>query len=544
MVEKCLHGKEVFKILMAAIIVLSVISSPISLSSISSVADTPDQNNKRSSQDSDNDGVPDSTDLLPNGNAVVILSVDYYENTDSWENTDPFFLLGIDGNGDGEITQEDQELWVDDDFLFMDLPVGYYIEPGWGNGPMWHGVDVCDDLTMIDWVVNGYDWDGSFSGADSIDINSNSDYLGVGGTWIPTSPEDIGHYESNGYYDDGILGDGFPDGRINISLRIIKGTTIESVDPQSEREIEDEPSSWIELDEGNEFLFQVTQVYTPDCVDSWPVGYEWYYATYDKSSKTFGELHCIQKYFEEDYNKDNSSNESDFEEIEKPNEFKLFANYGSAGTYVFICIAFSDLIDDFNLYWWDMEGWFVEIRHVNTVPKAEIDITPEDDIKQLDQVSLSAWRSFDVDGDALTYLWELNGEVLGNERDIQHVFYNAGVYNITLTVEDDESATDTALKQITINNYDTSTSSLSKEKIKNGKTIEMDTDYENKAVYRKSASTKFDLIWGMGLEASVSFVSETIIEHEGSAIYRFDDSAGSLEASLVSTKDKFGVNPL
>ena len=530
--------KNVFSIAvwMVIFVMISVnILSPLvsSRTEIISTSEEETHARSRTDTDADNDGVSDDLDICPEGNGVVIISIDYFETEETtFGNYDPYFHFGVDGNNDGSLSG--LEYFDSEKFYFPDQNIVY--GQGYPNGSLWHGVDVYDGITSVGFYIAAFDKDGVEN--DLMDITSNSNTKEMTGTYeISWNGSVVG---KEYFWDDGELDVdiGEDDAYIEIHLEIIKGTTIESVTPQSQKEIDDEPT-WMDINEGDTMSLEITDVFSPTCISA-PIGYEWYYVDYDDYLKDPGgaEYHCVQSYVN-DWNENESNTGGDYgKEGEK---FQLFANYGSAGKYLFMGVAFIDIIDDFNLYWWDIELWCVNIIHVNTIPEAEIDITPMNDIKQLDQVSFSAWRSFDIDGDELTYTWELNGVGIGNERDIQHVFYDAGVYNLTLTVEDDESATDVAVEEIRIENYDVSGASPSTVSIEPGKEIKMDTDYETTATYRKSKSTKFDLIWGMALEASVSFVSETIIKHEGSVVYEFDDSSGDLKASLRSTKDKFNI---
>ena len=71
--------------------------------------------------DTDNDGVPDAQDICPTGNGVVIVSVDYYLQESAMLNFDPYFKLGVDGDGDGNL--DITEIWGDADFCFPDMQV-------------------------------------------------------------------------------------------------------------------------------------------------------------------------------------------------------------------------------------------------------------------------------------------------------------------------------------------------------------------------------------------------------------------------------------
>ena len=50
--------------------------------------------------DMDNDGTVDDFDLVPDGNAVLVISVDSFETNGTWH---PNFVLGLDRSGNGLI---------------------------------------------------------------------------------------------------------------------------------------------------------------------------------------------------------------------------------------------------------------------------------------------------------------------------------------------------------------------------------------------------------------------------------------------------------
>jgi len=103
----------------------------------------------RSGQDTDGDEFEDTEDILDEGNAVIILSIDYLDmdyNSDFWTDGDPQTVFWIDGENDGEFDEEDGELWWAP--LFNDTDV--ISDEGFENkGVLWHGFDIPDDMDLV-----------------------------------------------------------------------------------------------------------------------------------------------------------------------------------------------------------------------------------------------------------------------------------------------------------------------------------------------------------------------------------------------------------
>jgi len=72
-------------------------------------------------------------------------------------------------------------------------------------------------------------------------------------------------------------------------------------------------------------------------------------------------------------------------------------------------------------------------------------------VKRGDNVMLDGSESYDVDGNISTYEWREGNITLSTQEHFSHIFYDEGVHRITLTVTDDQNATDSDEKIITIN---------------------------------------------------------------------------------------------
>ena len=73
-------------------------------------------------------------------------------------------------------------------------------------------------------------------------------------------------------------------------------------------------------------------------------------------------------------------------------------------------------------------------------------------INELQSVSFNASGSSDVDGNIVSYLWDFGDSTTGSGVFVNHIYNNAGIYNVTLTVTDNDGLTDTDSIMITVNN--------------------------------------------------------------------------------------------
>jgi PKD repeat protein len=65
-------------------------------------------------------------------------------------------------------------------------------------------------------------------------------------------------------------------------------------------------------------------------------------------------------------------------------------------------------------------------------------------------ILFDASTSSDIDGNIVSYTWQFGDGANGSGRTVQHAYTSSGIYTVILTVKDDDGATDTASKQITI----------------------------------------------------------------------------------------------
>ncbi|MFC3022263.1 PKD domain-containing protein [Vibrio zhugei] len=84
----------------------------------------------------------------------------------------------------------------------------------------------------------------------------------------------------------------------------------------------------------------------------------------------------------------------------------------------------------------------------NNLPDAVADATPVSGIAPL-EVSFSAGRSSDADGDPLTYIWDFGDGETAAGKDVTHTYTEPGEYTAKLTV-DDGTGVDTATAVINV----------------------------------------------------------------------------------------------
>ena len=85
----------------------------------------------------------------------------------------------------------------------------------------------------------------------------------------------------------------------------------------------------------------------------------------------------------------------------------------------------------------------------NQSPTASFTATPTSGTAPL-EVSFNGSNSSDSDGTIISYAWDFKDGNTGTGQTISHTFSSAGSYNVELTVTDDEGATDSATKSITV----------------------------------------------------------------------------------------------
>jgi len=85
----------------------------------------------------------------------------------------------------------------------------------------------------------------------------------------------------------------------------------------------------------------------------------------------------------------------------------------------------------------------------NQSPTASFTATPTSGVAPLG-VSFNASNSSDGDGSIISYAWDFKDGSTGNGQTINHTFSSTGSYNVILTVIDNEGATDSVTKSITV----------------------------------------------------------------------------------------------
>jgi PKD repeat protein len=67
-------------------------------------------------------------------------------------------------------------------------------------------------------------------------------------------------------------------------------------------------------------------------------------------------------------------------------------------------------------------------------------------------IFFDATASYDLDGTIVSYSWDFGDGTTGNGVEVEHAYDDDGIYTVTLTVTDDDGATDTAEATKTVNN--------------------------------------------------------------------------------------------
>jgi len=85
----------------------------------------------------------------------------------------------------------------------------------------------------------------------------------------------------------------------------------------------------------------------------------------------------------------------------------------------------------------------------NQSPTASFTANPTSGVSPL-QVTFNASSSYDSDGTIVSYQWDFKDGNTGSGETISHTFSSIGSYNVELTVTDNEGASDSATKNITV----------------------------------------------------------------------------------------------
>ena len=214
-----------------------------------------------SDDDTDRDGTNDDEDILEDGNAILVVSFDYFNIDDSADvgtDADPYVMIWIDGNGNLEIDEDDGELWTSS---FLD-DVDEVDDQGYEDrGIFWHAFDIDDNASVI-WVDFAL-LDDDFDDDDLIDINENEDdYTLANYFTVDQDGPLVERYSSDGN-NDGLTED---DAYVEFSFHIIKGSSIEGETPS--------PLS-NDILEGDSTTFSIDNKYLPDFLDEENVYYFW-----------------------------------------------------------------------------------------------------------------------------------------------------------------------------------------------------------------------------------------------------------------------------
>jgi hypothetical protein len=86
---------------------------------------------------------------------------------------------------------------------------------------------------------------------------------------------------------------------------------------------------------------------------------------------------------------------------------------------------------------------------VNQPPVADFGYSPEKPVVG-QMVTFDASRSYDPDGDIVSYVWDFGDETAGTGMTIDHVYSQPSSYEVSLTVMDRENSEDTLIKQIEV----------------------------------------------------------------------------------------------
>ncbi|NMC34318.1 MAG: hypothetical protein GYA36_17965 [Veillonellaceae bacterium] len=185
----------------------------------------------------------------------------------------------------------------------------------------------------------------------------------------------------------------------------------------------------------------------------------------------------------------------------------------------------------------------IEIVHKNEIPVAIIS-NDSATIRQMDRVSFSGLESYDIDGDAIEYTWTVDGEDAGHDIDLNWVFIDAGYHDISLTVSDDENATDTDTLSVFVDNIILPDDPTTGGTVTDEGTIIVPNNYVVNSTTRTSTVEMIPVILGWNLKISISLVERTQLVHDGSVEYYFSFDNRTVISRLEGTTDTFTLTYL
>ncbi len=123
----------------------------------------------------------------------------------------------------------------------------------------------------------------------------------------------------------------------------------------------------------------------------------------------------------------------------------------------------------------DYRGWYIDDvmikadmdeSETNSPPSASFGFTPSNPTTE-DTVQFQD-DSYDDDGNIASYSWEFGDGATSSEQSPSHTYGSPGTYDVTLTVQDDEGASDSYSTTVTINEADDGMESLLSEDFEGG----------------------------------------------------------------------------
>ncbi len=134
----------------------------------------------------------------------------------------------------------------------------------------------------------------------------------------------------------------------------------------------------------------------------------------------------------------------DFGDGETGSGASVTHTYASEGSYAVALTAYDDL-----------SGWGCLTKNIlvsapaNQAPVAEFNFAPANPIVQ-DLVAFDSSASYDPDGSLVAYAWDFGDGFTADVADPAHAYAADGIYAVSLTVTDDDGATDTATKTVVV----------------------------------------------------------------------------------------------
>lgn len=190
----------------------------------------------------------------------------------------------------------------------------------------------------------------------------------------------------------------------------------------------------------------------------------------------------------------------------------------------------------------------------NQSPTASFTANPTSGVAPLG-VSFNALISSDSDGSIISYAWDFKDGNTGNGQTINHTFSSTGSYNVMLTVIDNEGATDSTTKTITVTSGSEADFVVCENLLRGMYAALSNRNFTQALSYCKNGGATYDLVndlWDIALEYPTTYFTYQIYNvydfsyllYYVSCDYDFSYTQHDIYGGTWDTEYKYGFSAL